>query len=154
MKYGYSAKYTPEVRNLLRDRKKAERFICQQKQQKEYYLERLEEDMKSRTWQPIETAPKDGTTIIGWCVHDADPYYDPEFDGKRLTPYGSNAEGMSYVDDGVNLICWHDVIHEDEYIIPAWWCLADGYGETAANPTHWMPLPEPPENEVNHEQRT
>lgn len=95
-------------------------------------------------WQPIDTAPKDGTMILGWCVHDADPYF--EQGGDRLTAYGANAEGMSHVDDGVNIIEWHDAIDEGEYVIPAWWCLADGYCETAANPTHWMPLPEPPED--------
>ena len=92
-------------------------------------------------WQPIETAPKDGTPILGWCDHEADPYYEGE---TRLTPYGANAEGMKHVEDGLNIVSWHESIDETEYIIPAWWCLHDGWYDTAANPTHWMPLPEPP----------
>ena len=100
-------------------------------------------DRGKQEWQPIDTAPRDGTTIIGWCDHEADPYFDES--GRRLTPYGSNAEGMSHAPDGANMIYWHAEIDEGEYIVPAWWCVADDYGEIAANPTHWMPLPEPPE---------
>lgn len=98
---------------------------------------------KVTEWQPIETAPKDGTVIIAWCNHSADPYFLQ--DGKRLTPYGANAEGMSHAEDGVNLVYWHDAFNEIEYTIPAWWCVSDGTGEIAANPTHWMPLPSTPE---------
>ena len=96
-------------------------------------------------WRDMKTAPKDGTPILGWCEHDADPYFTN--DGTRLTDYGANAEGLSHVEDGVNIIEWHEEIDEGEYTVPAWWCLADGWGETAANPTHWMPIPEGPKDD-------
>lgn len=88
----------------------------------------------SMEWQPIETAPKDGTPFIGafWSIRWADSHkkgdivrcwYQPEFDA-----FISSARVMS---------------------------LADGYtfegGETqklhspVVEPvTHWMPLPPPP----------
>lgn len=52
------------------------------------------------TWQPIETAPKDGTVIDLWY---------PDF--------GRLADQWYDADDG-------------------WF--------VAPNPTHWMPIPEPP----------
>jgi hypothetical protein len=57
-------------------------------------------------WKPIETAPKDGTTIITW-----------EPDGK-----------------GVYFEWWD----EDS------WYYDEEWGNGSKNPTHWMPLPEPP----------
>jgi len=58
-------------------------------------------------WQPIETAPKDGTEIIGsWqCLNKT---WD------------------------MNKLCFVD---------GAW---LDHYQDCQFNPTHWMPLPEPP----------
>ncbi|WP_424441089.1 DUF551 domain-containing protein [Parvibaculum sp.] len=59
-------------------------------------------------WQPIETAPKDGTKILLTGPHDANGRY---------------MEVCGY---------WKDRF-------PVTWM--DGHGE----PTHWMPLPAPPE---------
>jgi hypothetical protein len=60
-------------------------------------------------WQPIETAPKDGTTILGfWC------------NGEMHTGSICNGE-------------W----------IPAW----EHQNNNWDIPTHWMPLPPPP-NEI------
>jgi len=58
------------------------------------------------TWQPIDTAPKDGTAVLIW-------------DGS----------------DMVVAIC------EPNLLIP--W--RSTYGDTIGEPTHWMPLPAPPE---------
>jgi hypothetical protein len=54
-------------------------------------------------WQPISTAPKDGTWVLLYSQHD----------GIRI----GNWDRIEWADDG------------------------DG---VALEPTHWMPLPEPP----------
>ncbi len=79
-------------------------------------------------WQPIETAPKDGTTIDVWR------------DGHRETVYWGFrphccGEMGQYCDSD-----WHG---EKE---PGWVCSTFGeYVGTACAPfSHWMPLPPPP----------
>lgn len=71
----------------------------------------------SRTWQPIETAPKDGTWVI-------------------IGGRGWRNRGF-YVDDPEKHCCeetgWYTLHDEVLY-------------RYALEPTHWMPLPEPPEN--------
>lgn len=74
----------------------------------------------SMEWQPIETAPKDGTRILVW-------------------------------DNG----CWparwlEEAEHGHGELGPGWQifeCELDvWYALCADNPTHWMPLPEPPKS--------
>lgn len=60
-------------------------------------------------WQPIETAPRDGTIILAY-----DPACHPDV---------------------------YTVRFEHEH-----WAIADAEAfSTLTNPTHWMPLPSPPE---------
>jgi len=66
-------------------------------------------------WQPIETAPKDGTRIL---------LYQREGDG--MDDNRTVAEGA-----------WGEWL-PGEYE----WCMVQQDAWTA--PTHWMPLPEPP----------
>ena len=62
-------------------------------------------------WQPIETAPKDGTTVLVY-------------------------EG--YYKSG-------DLIHTAQYSARQWVVLDGMEGDfMLEDPTHWMPLPEPP----------
>ncbi len=61
-------------------------------------------------WQTIETAPKDGTEILGAF-----------FEGKRW--FRENIE-------------WDDEFE----------CWVVGWDRETINPSHWMPLPPPPEN--------
>ena len=71
-------------------------------------------------WQPIETAPKDGTSFLGW-------------DGKYVTE-----------------MIWAS--HEDDDGHVGWCCAGFSYGGVLydlhylplGEPTHWMPLPDPP----------
>lgn len=66
-------------------------------------------------WHPIETAPRDGTSILG---------YDPKH----------NQLGPIYV-----------VRYEiDSYEYDPSWRETGGENYFTMNPTHWMPLPDPP----------
>lgn len=79
-------------------------------------------------WQPIETAPKDGTEILVSRLYQT---------GKRKR---------------IPEICyWHETIEEDKYDKKYWCVGGDYYGIKwlAPNPTHWMPLPEPPKELEN-----
>lgn len=67
-------------------------------------------------WQPIETAPKDQRRILAYFP-DAPEWYD------------------------FSVICWSE--HNK-----AWWgCSPSAAGviDRDAQPTHWMPLPDPPQ---------
>ena len=69
-------------------------------------------------WQPIETAPKDGTAILVTC---GELFAVVEWD-EHAASYPSN-EGVGWRDAG-------DI----------------GWAGTQGHmPTHWMPLPQPPE---------
>jgi hypothetical protein len=59
-------------------------------------------------WQPIETAPKDGTRVLACLVGDTFPFLTFSFGGQ-----------------------WIDDDTQGEVIYPP--------------PTHWQPLPKPPE---------
>ena len=82
----------------------------------------------AKAWQPIETAPKDGTRVMLW---------------RGFISHGEWSEMI--------IAEWHD----GEWLWPdprenpsthgEWtdYDLIDGYGD-ASGPTHWMPLPTPP----------
>jgi hypothetical protein len=68
-------------------------------------------------WQPIDTAPKDGTAILIWPAQSA------------LTG-STECMTISYV------VRWHDWKEA--------WIEASGEEYDTFYPTHWMPLPEAP----------
>ena len=86
-----------------------------------------------REWQPIETAPKDGTAILVWfdfatvsIVHIA--WYRSAEEWENSGQYC----GWGTFKDWIG-----------------WWCypehsITQKKLEGPTNPTHWMPLPEPP----------
>lgn len=66
-------------------------------------------------WQPIKTAPKDGTRVLLWCDE---------------TPRIVVSEWAKFDE-------WQGWVFSDE-------ALADIQPEGPSCPTHWMPLPPPP----------
>lgn len=67
-------------------------------------------------WQPIKTAPKDGTPILAYIP----------------CPWDNESPSMCAV------VEWKRMYGRD-----AVWVLS-AYDAFRFNPTHWMPLPEPP----------
>ena len=79
-------------------------------------------------WQPIETAPKDGTEIIGCSVNkwgdDNVTLYGPwtmAFSRDMWRSSWDGSEVLSYMSD-----------------------FGSQYKELDSDPTHWMPLPSTP----------
>lgn len=81
-------------------------------------------DYAKRQWQPIETAPRDGTEVDLWVVHT-----EPQIDGKTWSPL-RQADCSWSENEGGLWVQFQDIPVED-------------YGWVA---THWMPLPSPPED--------
>ena len=78
-------------------------------------------------WQPIETAPKDGT----WVLVYGDGTKDERENGKIAVAQYTN---------------WRNGVTHKE----GWWQFAwydGGYYGQFNNPTHWAPLPEAPTDE-------
>ena len=89
-------------------------------------------------WQPIETAPKDGTWVllIGGKTDEDDGSYKKARVNKARPVVAFYVEGRIYW-DGPNLI------YQDE----PYWAFSFWNGDWRSgydNPTHWMPLPTPP----------
>ena len=76
-------------------------------------------------WQPIETAPKDGTEFQAWIVRDGGiGFWAPECCFNEHGQFG----------------VWGRVDYDED----GW-----DYGLTHLTPTHWMPRPNPPEEYTN-----
>ena len=76
-------------------------------------------------WQPISTAPKDGTMVL---LAEIDPD-EPE---TLWDKYG-------HIDIG----CWERSERDPAFTVEGW---ASNYGRID-DPTHWMPLPAPPDKQ-------
>ena len=79
-------------------------------------------DKAAPAWQPIETAPKDGTEVIL-----------SKWSGSYATPETS--------------FCWAI----NGYFKDGYWYSKDPIIGKLAEPTHWMLLSQPPKEEINHD---
>jgi len=79
-------------------------------------------------WQPIETAPKDGTNFFCWVSAEQ---------------YGETDEGQQYIVDvsQVDFCMWMDFPEAPD---GGWFEPACGQIADRQAVTHWMPLPPPP----------
>lgn len=85
------------------------------------------EACRNAGWQPIETAPKDGTSVL-LLIGDADHALHDDTYAVSIGSYG--VEGGPEYDPTWNF---------------AGWCWThDHYTRGEGTPTHWMPLPLPP----------
>lgn len=78
-------------------------------------------------WQPIETAPKDGTEVLVWCSKCA------------LVPIAMSYSSAAYFELEYG---------DPEYMEEGWymsWSYPVDPPEVTWQPTHWMPLPPPPQ---------
>ena len=75
-------------------------------------LEEITRLRAATAWQPIETAPRDGTTVLLWLV-----------DGQMMI------DGEYAIQGFHSARAWRTEFH------------------VTAEPTHWQPLPTPPEGE-------
>lgn len=81
----------------------------------------LEAQVVAMQWQPIETAPKDGTRILLYRPL-AERTHDEQIDIRRGIPRDSG--------------CWDETIPEG--------LTSENYTDGYCKATHWMPLPDAP----------
>lgn len=80
-------------------------------------------------WQPIETAPKDGTWIVV-----VGPIFHREGEGDGTWRGMPRACVSRYFDESN--------YRDSPAYVPGWCYNTPGYSSTI-EPTHWMPLPDP-----------
>ena len=88
--------------------------------------------MTASAWRPIETAPKDGTTIL--LHHQAETEWrEPECN-----------------DVNTVVASWWEEEPDENGELGDWICYMDLPRDPACpfKPTHWMPLPDPPPAET------
>jgi hypothetical protein len=87
-------------------------------------------------WQPIETAPKDGTRVFLWLPHIEATQHERRIETFWMGYYWANEYGNGNAYNAVAR-------------------LKNGYLTTAyesIQPSHWMPVPEPASSELKSSQ--
>jgi len=97
----------------------------------------IEEARERTTWRPIETAPRDGTEILAYSAIGCTDVMLVRF--TSMAEFLTDSEVDAYIDAGADA----DMIEQSD------WFFADFvHGDRLSPdcyPTHWMPLPKPPE---------
>lgn len=107
--------------------------------------ERLREALD---WQPIETAPKDMTQVLVSYICGK----------RRMVAHAQYTP--RYTEENINSDCSEYCEEKDNYYTPEGWyeiCAAwDDYSSMKMHyePTHWMPLPEPPNEALARKELT
>ena len=86
---------------------------------------RLEAARKAIEWQPIETAPRDGTVFLGYSEEWIDADFCPDGIRECFLNGGPGPDGI-----------WTSAKWDN--CNDTWW------PDEETKPTHWMPLPTPP----------
>lgn len=79
-------------------------------------------------WLPIESAPKDGTHFIAWCIDTVDEYHEDEETPRRRgvrEEYACVAYSIDWLGGIVQFPWTGSIVRNREY-------------------TRWQPLPKPP----------
>jgi hypothetical protein len=101
----------------------------------------------------MDSAPRDGTPVLVWHCHGADPYVEDEAKG-ILTTYAANCEGMGSEDRDGHYVAVFGGGHDEDLSgegwgpwanMPDWWFKQDSDFEVALNPIAWAPLPPKPD---------
>ena len=92
-------------------------------------LRELENKVLVDGWQPMNTAPKDGTEILVWR-DDSGSFIARHTDGYGVIPEHEQDEEW----------CTEETLEHE-----GWWSDAYGWQEGPETPTHWMPIPTGPD---------
>ena len=93
--------------------------------------------MAEMTWQPIETAPKDGTPVLAVC-------------GQNIEKIVWSKGWASGIVTKANGPCWGICHGKGHVILDEGWDEGTGcYLTPDIEPTHWMPLPLHPRTSQN-----
>lgn len=80
-------------------------------------------------WQPIETAPRDGSRLLVYCPED-----NYCIAAIAISYWAHSPPNVSFIPTGDPHLWRREVQEHARFEVEGGW----------ESPTHWMPLPEPP----------